>query len=132
MVYRALADVVMVIHGSLLVFFIIGGFLAWRWIHVVWAHAVVTGWNLVIVLLDFGCPVTAAEKTLRRRGGEQPYAGGYIQHYLDGTIYPEGYTWLVEIVAFTVLVASYIGLFWWRHRQAANSPGRGWSHAGSA
>lgn len=114
MIYRLLADLVMVLHGALLVFFVIGGFLAWRWLKVIWAQLLIIGWNLTIVLVDFGCPVTAAEKWLRRRGGEQPYTGGYIRHYLDGRVYPEGYTWLVELIAFAVVLISYAGLLWWR------------------
>ncbi|HET6987243.1 MAG TPA: DUF2784 family protein, partial [Kribbella sp.] len=36
MIWRFLADVVMVVHGALLVFFLIGGFLAWRWPKLIW------------------------------------------------------------------------------------------------
>jgi hypothetical protein len=114
MIYRALADLMMVVHGALLVFFVIGGFLAWRWPRVIWAQLVIVVWNLTIVLFDFGCPVTASEKWLRRRGGEEPYAGGYIRHYLDGRVYPEGYTWLVELITFAIVLISYAGLLWWR------------------
>jgi Protein of Unknown function (DUF2784) len=114
MIYRLLADLVMVVHGALLVFFVIGGFLAWRWLKVIWLQLLIVLWNVTIVVLDFGCPVTDAEKWLRRRGGEEPYAGGYIRHYLDGTIYPAGYTWLVEIITFAVVLISYAGLLWWR------------------
>jgi hypothetical protein len=113
MVYRALADVVMVLHAALLVFFVVGGFLAWRWRRLIWAHLFVAAWNLSIVLLDFGCPVTAAEKWLRRRGGEQPYADGFIQHYIAGTIYPRA-NLAAELVGFAMLVVSYDGLLWIR------------------
>jgi hypothetical protein len=83
---------------------------------VIWAHLFVGVWNLSIVILDFGCPVTALEKDLRRRGGEQPYDGGFIQHYVDGTVYPAGYTWVAEKVGFALLVISYIGFFVLRRR----------------
>ena len=114
MIYRLLADLVMVVHGALLVFFVIGGFLAWRWLKLIWIQLLIIAWNVTIVVVDFGCPVTAAEKWLIRRGGEQPYAGGYIRHYLDGTVYPAGYTWLVELVTFAIVLISYAGLLWWR------------------
>jgi hypothetical protein len=112
--YRWLADAVMVTHGGLLIFFLVGGFLAWRWLWIVWPHLFVAGWNLVIVVLDFSCPLTSLEKTLRSEGGEQPYAGGYIQHYADGRIWPEGYTWLAEIVGFSLFTFSYAALVAWR------------------
>jgi hypothetical protein len=111
MVYRFLADVVMVAHGALLVFFLVGGFLAWRWRRIIWVHLLIGVWNLSIVILDFGCPVTALEKDLRRSGGEQPYDGGFIQHYVDGTVYPAGYTWLAEKIGFALVVTAYLGFF---------------------
>jgi hypothetical protein len=120
MAYRLLADLVMVVHGALLVFFLIGGLLAWRWRRLIWAHLFIGVWNLSIVILDFGCPVTALEKDLRGRGDEQPYGGGFIQHYVDGTVYPEGYTWLAEKIGFALVVISYGGFFLlgWRSRRA--------------
>lgn len=111
MVYRFLGDVMMVLHGAFLVFFVIGGFLAWRWRRVIWAHLFVGVWNITIVILDFGCPVTALEKWFRALGGETPYEGGYIKHYLDGTIYPAGATPTAEKVGFALLLISYVGLF---------------------
>ncbi len=111
MIYRILADLMMIAHGAFLLFFVIGGFLAWKWRRVIWAHLAVGLWNITIVLLDFECPVTGVEKEWMRKGGEEPYAGGYIKHYLDGTIWPAGYTWLAEIIGFALLVISYIGLY---------------------
>ena len=96
MLYRFLADAVMMAHA----------------IRLIWAHLFVGAWNLAIVILDFGCPVTAVEKELRRRAGEQPYAGGFIEHYIDGTVYPEGYTWLAEKIGFALLLISYLLLLW--------------------
>ncbi|TCM45762.1 DUF2784 domain-containing protein [Kribbella sp. VKM Ac-2568] len=119
MVYRVLADLVMVIHGALLVFFVIGGFLAWRWPRLIWAVLFVAVWNLAIVILDFGCPVTALEKYFRRMGGEQPYQAGFIEHYLDGRIWPEGATPTAEKIGFALLVVSYVGFFVIRHRRKA-------------
>jgi hypothetical protein len=113
MLYRFLADAVMMTHAILLIFFVIGGFLVWRWPRLIWAHLFVGFWNLAIVILDFGCPVTAVEKELRRRAGEQPYDGGFIKHYVDGTVYPEGYTWLAERIGFALVLISYLLLLWW-------------------
>ncbi|GAA1567563.1 DUF2784 domain-containing protein [Kribbella hippodromi] len=109
MAWRLLADVVMVVHGALLLFFVIGGFLAWRWPKLIWVHLTIVVWNIVIVLVDFGCPVTATEKYFRRLGGETPYSGGYIEHYLDGRLWPEGKTATVELVAFVLVVIAYAG-----------------------
>ena len=108
--YRLLAELVMVLHGALLVFFVIGGFLAWRWFWLIWVHLAIAVWNITIVVFDFGCPVTEVEKWALRNGGEPVYSGGYIAHYLDGPVWPQGYTWLAEYIGFALLLISYAGL----------------------
>ena len=115
MIWRALADAVMVVHGALLLFFAVGAFLAWRWPRLIWLHLVIVVWNLVIVLVDFGCPVTATEKYFRRQGGESVYAGGYIHHYLEGHLWPEGATPWVERIGFALVLIGYAGFFVVRH-----------------
>src|SRR3954452_23439148 len=109
MPWRVLADVVLVIHGTLLVFFVIGPFLAWRWPKLIWVHLGIVVWNLVIVLVDFGCPVTATEKFFRREGGESVYTSGYIQHYLSGRLLPYGATPFAEKVGFVLVLIGYVG-----------------------
>jgi hypothetical protein len=117
MVWRALAEVVMVVHGALLLFFIVGGFLAWRWPRLIWLHLAIVVWNLVITLVDFGCPVTATEKYFRRLGGESVYQGGHIHHYLEGQLWPERSTPVVEKVGFALVLLAYAGFFGVRHRR---------------
>ena len=123
MIWRALADIVMVAHGALLLFFVVGAFLAWRWPRLIWLHLAIVIWNLVIVLVDFGCPVTATEKFFRREGGESVYAGGYIQHYLNGWLWPEGATPVAEKVGFALVVTGYAGFFVVRRRRRAKLRG---------
>jgi hypothetical protein len=117
-IWRVLADLVMVVHGALLLFFVVGAFLAWRWPRLIWVHLAIVVWNLLIVVIDFGCPVTASEKYFRRQGGESVYSGGYIHHYLEGRLWPEGATPIAEKVGFALVLIGYAGFFVARRRRA--------------
>lgn len=119
MIWRFLGDVMMVLHASFLLFFVIGGFLAWKWRQLIWPHLAIGIWNLAIVIIDYDCPLTGTEKYFRRRGGESVYETGFINHYLDGRIWPEGATPIAEKVGFTLLLISYVGFFVLRHRRRA-------------
>jgi hypothetical protein len=117
MVWRILGDVMVVLHGAFLLFFVLGGFLAWKWPKVIWAHLAVGIWSLAIVVIDYDCPFTGVEKYFRRQGGESVYEAGFINHYLDGRIWPEGATPTAEKVGFALLIISYVGFFVLRRRR---------------
>jgi hypothetical protein len=119
MIWRFLGDGMMVLHGAFLLFFVVGGFLAWKWRKLIWVHLGIVVWNVAIVVLDYDCPFTATEKYFRRRGGESVYQAGYIHHYLEGRLWPMGATPVAEKVGFTVVVIAYIGFFVVHRRKAA-------------
>src|SRR5262249_41174882 len=93
-----------------------GAFLAWKWRRLIWVHLAIVAWNVAIVLIDYDCPLTGAEKYFKRRGSEAVYDGGYINHYLDGTIWPEGATPVAAKVGFALVVIGYAGFFVVRRR----------------
>ena len=120
MLYRALADCVVVIHAAFVVFVVLGGFLAWRRRGVVWLHVPCALWGAFIEYAGWICPLTPLENALRARAGLEGYAGGFIEHYLTPILYPEGLTrstevvlgtlvLLVNLVAYGVLVRKVLG-----------------------
>ncbi len=120
MPYRILADTVVIVHFSFIVFVAVGALLAWRWPGLVSAHAVALAWGVGTVIIGFPCPLTALEKGLRSLAGDQAYAGGFIDHYLEGVVYPGQYTWALRgLVAVAVLVG-YVGLS--RRRMFGETP----------
>jgi hypothetical protein len=122
MIYRMLADITMIVHFAFIVFVAVGAILAWRWRKLIWAHLLSVGWGVGIVFLNFDCPLTPLERNLRQRGGEQGYeeGWGFVDHYIEGVIYPEEYTTHLRFLAGTLIAIGWFGyLFWFRKRRQA-------------
>lgn len=97
MPYRALADLVLVVHLAFVLFVVLGGLLALRWPRVARVHLPVALYGALIEFVGFVCPLTPLENALRRRGGEAGYEGGFIEHYVTATLYPTGLTREVQL-----------------------------------
>ena len=92
MIYRALADLAVTLHLGFVLFVVFGGLLVTRWPRLVWIHVPAAVWGVAIEYTGWICPLTPLENLLRVRGGEAGYAGGFIEHYLLPTLYPQGLT----------------------------------------
>lgn len=92
MVYRLLANAVVVVHGAFILFVVLGGLLTWRWRWVAALHLPCAFWGVLIELRGGVCPLTPLENQLRVKAGAHGYAGGFIEHYLLPAIYPGGLT----------------------------------------
>ncbi len=88
MVYRVLADVVMLVHFLWIIFLILGGIWGVRikWVKV--AHIGGLAFAFVINVFGLTCPLTDIEVWLASKGEpSQAYTGSFIAHYLDQIIY---------------------------------------------
>jgi hypothetical protein len=117
MVYRLLADLVVVIHFSFIVFVVVGGLLVWRRPALAWFHLPALAWAVAIITIGFTCPLTPLEKYFRRLGGERGYAGGFVDHYIENVIYPQRLSPVLQGLAAAAIVAGYAGLLRKRQRQ---------------
>lgn len=122
MLSRVAADVVMTFHFAFLVFLAAGSLLAWRWPRLVALHLPSVAWGVVSITAGLDCPLTPLEKQLRRSAGEQGYAGGFVDHYIEGVVYPEHYTPLLRALIATAVVVGYLALL---RRSAAHAPHNG-------
>ena len=88
MLYRLLADVVLVVHLLFIAFVVVGGFAAIRWPRLGWAHVPCFVWGALIEFAGWICPLTPLEARLRIASGQAGYSGGFIERYLLPIIYP--------------------------------------------
>ena len=116
MIYRSLADFVLVVHLGFVLFVVLGGLLVLRRRWVALLHVPAAIWGILIEYTGGICPLTPLENSFRRLGGEAGYSGGFIQHYIQPVLYPSGLTrgtqivlgslaLLVNLVAYGLVVA---------------------------
>lgn len=122
MLYRLLADLVVVVHFLFVAFVLFGGFAAWRWHRLAWVHLPAALWGVAIEFGGWICPLTPLENTLRARAGLAGYAGGFVDHHVIPWLYPVGLTAPKQVMlgalALLINVAAYgVLLHRLRHRE---------------
>ncbi|MBD3669512.1 MAG: DUF2784 domain-containing protein [Gammaproteobacteria bacterium] len=111
MLYLILADIVVVIHFTFILYVIFGGLTLLRWPWMIWLHLPTFLWGMAILLFQFVCPLTPLENWLLVQGGAEPYQGGFIGHYLLPIIYTPGMELPVSVNTLLVLCTLFINSF---------------------
>lgn len=120
MLYRILADAVLLLHLGFILFVVFGALLVARRRGLMPAHLLAAVWGVGIEVTGAVSPLTHVENALRRRAGGSGYEGGFIEHYLLPVIYPPGLDpGFQYLLAATVLVIN-VALYTWilRRRRA--------------
>jgi Protein of Unknown function (DUF2784) len=122
MLYRLLADFVVVLHCGFVLFVVLGGLLALRWPRAAWIHLPAAVWGIGIEFVQGICPLTPLENRFRQLGGEAGYSGGFVEHYLLPVLYPAGLErdvqWGLGIFVLLLNAAVYAMVWRRRHRRA--------------
>ena len=105
--YRFLADAVVLVHAAyigLVVFgmlaILLGLLLRWKWVRNFWfriVHLFMIGIVVFQALSGIICPLTTLEHHLRLKGGQQPYCGSFIGHWVHELIFFEGPPWVFTL-----------------------------------
>ena len=122
MPYGLLADLVLLAHAGFVAFVVLGGLLVLRWPRLAWLHLPAVAWGVGIEFTGTICPLTPLENQLRALAHQQGYAGGFVEHYVFGLLYPEGLTRSVQLalgVLVVVINALMYAIVWRRHRAGA-------------
>lgn len=130
--WRVLADAVVVIHATYVVFVVfgfaailIGVVLGWEWVRGLCfrlSHLVAIALVCLEAVLGVMCPLTTLEDSLRARAGQARYPGDFVGYWAHRLIFYSAPPWMFTAlyVAFTILVAA---AFWlappkWSRRSA--------------
>ena len=88
MIYQVLADTVVVLHLTFVLFAVLGGLLVPRRRRLAWIHVPAASWGVVIEWTGGECPLTPLENWLRGAAARPGYRGGFVEHYLVPVLYP--------------------------------------------
>jgi hypothetical protein len=120
MIYGLLADLVVIIHLSFVLFAVFGGFAVYRWRRVLILHLAAVVWAVIVEVFGLLCPLTPLENRFRRMAGQEGYETDFIDRYIMQLLYPENLTRETQILlgcavlAINVLVYAFL---WKRVRE---------------
>lgn len=107
--YFALVVLTAGTHFAYLIYLPSGGFLALRRPRTIFLHVPAVVWGLSVVGLHFPCPLTSLEQWARARAELDPLpAGGFIDRYADGVVYPSNRTGAAQTLAFLAAAVSWV------------------------
>ncbi len=113
MVYKLLAELVMLLHFGFIVFAVLGALLVMHWPRLVWLHLPVVLWAIAIEFYGGICPLTPLENWLRIMEDESGYAEGFVAHYLGAVIYPGEITASIGIMLGVGVLMINLVLYGW-------------------
>jgi hypothetical protein len=117
MLYRILADLVVVVHLAFVAFAVAGALLVLRWRWVAWLHVPAAVWAALIEFAGWICPLTPLENRLRLRGGGWAYSSGFVERYILPVLYPGELTRELQIVLGVIVLAVNFAAYAWVWRQ---------------
>lgn len=117
MLYRALADMVVIVHFAFVLFVVGGAFLVLRWRRLAWVHVPAAVWGSLIEFAGWVCPLTPLEIRLRVMGGESGYGGGFVEHYIIPVLYPSGLTRGVQVFLGVLVLVINLAIYGWLLRK---------------
>ena len=127
MLYRFLADVLVLLHLSFVAFVVLGGMLVVHRPRWAWVHLPVAAWGSLVELSGWICPLTPLEVRLRIMGGEAGYPGGFVEHYVLPLLYPVALTRGHQVGLGVGVAVVNLALYAWalsRVRKARRERGR--------
>ena len=117
MVFRALADLVLLAHLGFILFVVLGG-IAVRWRRwMAFLHLPCAAYGVAVEYRGWICPLTPLENRLRALGGEQGYRGGFVEHYVVPIVYPEAFSPAMGVALAVAVAGVNLAVYVWALRR---------------
>lgn len=111
MVYRWLAELVVVCHVAFVAFVVLGALVVVRWPRAAWVHVPAVAWGVLVEVYGWTCPLTPLENAWRAQAAEAGYQGDFVEHYLLGALYPAGLTRTVQWGLGALVLVLNVGVY---------------------
>ena len=119
--HQVLADAVLLLHFSLVVF-VVGGLLLvlagnlcdWRWVNTWWfrvLHLAAIGIVVAEAWLGMVCPLTTLENWLRGQAGQATYSASFIEHWVQRLLYYDAPPWVFTL-GYTMFALMVVAAWW--------------------
>jgi hypothetical protein len=126
-VFFILADFVVLLHLTFVLFVIFGGLLVLKWPRAAWVHLPAAAWGAAVEFGGWLCPLTYLENWLRGLGGQVENHSDFVGRFLLPILYPPELTRTVQITLGLFVIV--INLVIYRHVWKSHAPRR--PHAGA-
>ncbi len=113
MLYSRLADLVLILHLTFVLYVLFGGLLVLRRRWIVWLHLPAVAWGTFVEFSGWICPLTPLENWLRAQSGEAAYAGDFISRYLLPILYPDALSHNIQVVFGTLVLMVNLAIYGW-------------------
>jgi hypothetical protein len=84
-----LADLVLVAHLGFVAFVALGAVAVLYRPKLALIHLPCLAYGSALEFIGWVCPLTPLEQKLRVQAGQEGYAGGFVEHYVGGLLYPD-------------------------------------------
>ncbi len=121
-IYRCMADAVLILHGLVVLFILLGqlmvmlgGWRNWAWVRNLCFRSLHLLAILIVTLqawLNLLCPLTTIEMKLRELAGQEGYEVSFVQYWLNELLYYSA-PWWVFVIIYSLFALVVVGSWVW-------------------
>jgi hypothetical protein len=113
-----LADLIVLVHFTFVLYVLCGALLLLKWPRLMWLHLPCVLWGMLVEFNGWLCPLTPMENHFRELAGLELYSGDFVMEYVMPVLYPRELTRDLQIVFGSIVLLvnlSIYGYVWKRY-----------------